>query len=122
MVCGSSVILEDSTHRSNNNTGVSGSGENLQAELLAKDAGFKIIDMEYVTRARSKDLTYIHQEFLAECIENSVRAPTVLVVDLLEEKIKEVADGGKNWVIVVGFPDSLQQLIGFQRKVVFPNP
>jgi hypothetical protein len=46
-----------------------------------------------------------------------VRPPTVLAVGLLEEKIKEVADGGKNWVVVAGFPDSMQQLIGFRRQV-----
>ena len=94
----------------------------MQAGLLAKDVGFKIIDVEDVIQEKSQDQTYLHQEFLAECIENSVRVPTVLVVGLLEEKIKEAADKGKNWVIVVGFPDSMQQLIGFRRQVVSPNP
>ena len=94
----------------------------MQAELLAKDVGFKIIDVEDVIQEKSQDQTYLHQEFLAECIENSVRVPTVLVVGLLEEKIKEAADRGKNWAIVVGFPDSMQQLIGFRRQVVSPNP
>lgn len=94
----------------------------MQAELLAKDVGFKIIDVEVVIQEKSQDQTYLHQEFLAECIENSVRVPTVLVVGLLEEKIKEAADRGKNWAIVVGFPDSMQQLIGFRRQVVSPNP
>ena len=94
----------------------------MQAELLAKDVGFKIIDVEDVIQEKSQDQTYLHQEFLAECIENSVRVPTVLVVGLLEEKIKEAADRGKNWVIVVGFPDSMQQLTGFRRQVVSPNP
>jgi adenylate kinase family enzyme len=85
-------------HRTNNNAGVPGSGEKMQAELLAKDAAFKMINVEHVIREKSKDQTYFHQEFLAECIENSLRAPTVLLVGLLEEKIKETAEGGKNWV------------------------
>jgi hypothetical protein len=77
-------------HRTNNNAGVPGSGEKIQAELLAKDAAFKMINVEHVIREKSKDQTYFHQEFLAEYIENSLRAPTVLLVGLLEEKTKEV--------------------------------
>ncbi|KAH8592663.1 HD domain-containing protein [Bisporella sp. PMI_857] len=96
---------------------VPGSGEKEQADLLATDGKFKVVDIKALIQEKSQDRTYLHHEFLAECIENTVRPPTVLVVGLLEEKIKEVADGGKNWVVVVGFPDSMQQLIGFRRQV-----
>ncbi|KAL5331170.1 hypothetical protein ACEPPN_000699 [Leptodophora sp. 'Broadleaf-Isolate-01'] len=97
--------------------GTPGSGEKVQAEALGKNAGFKVIDVEEIILEKSKDKDYIHQEFLAECIENSVRTPTVLLVGILEERIKAAAAGGQNWVLVVGFPDSLQQLNGFQRQV-----
>ncbi|KAH6714550.1 HD domain-containing protein [Leptodontidium sp. MPI-SDFR-AT-0119] len=97
--------------------GTPGSGEKVQAEALGKNAGFKVIDVEEIILEKSKDKDYIHQEFLAECIENSVRTPTVLLVGILEERIKAAAAGGQNWVVVVGFPDSLQQLNGFQRQV-----
>lgn len=101
--------------------GTPGSGEKVQAEALGKNAGFKVIDVEEIILEKSKDKDYIHQEFLAECIENSVRTPTVLLVGILEERIKAAAAGGQNWVLVVGFPDSLQQLNGFQRQVLpFP--
>ncbi len=102
-------------------TAVPGSGEKEQANLIATYGEFKIVDVEALIQEKSRDNAYLHHEFLAECIENTVRPPTVLVVGLLEDKIKEVADGGKNWVVVVGFPDSMQQLIGFRRQVTPPN-
>jgi putative hydrolase of HD superfamily len=104
-------------HRPNSKTGAPGAGKKSQADLLARDGGFKTIDVEEVILEKSRDQTYLHAEFLADCIENSVRAPTTLLVGLLEEKIKESVNGGNNWVIAVGFPDSMQQLVGFQRQV-----
>ncbi|KAH7372045.1 HD domain-containing protein [Cadophora sp. MPI-SDFR-AT-0126] len=97
--------------------GTPGSRENDQAEALVKHAGFRVVHVEEIILEKSNDKDYIHQEFLAECIANSVRTPTVLLVGILEEKIKAAAAGGQNWVVVVGFPDSLQQLNGFQRQV-----
>ncbi|PVH72573.1 hypothetical protein DL98DRAFT_539105 [Cadophora sp. DSE1049] len=97
--------------------GTPGSGEKLQAEALAKDSGLTIIDVEDVVRKKSIDKSYFYQSFLAECIANSARPLTTLVVGIIEENIKEAAKGGQNWVVVVGFPDSIQQLNGFQRQV-----
>ncbi|KAK0106682.1 HD domain-containing protein 2 [Cadophora gregata f. sp. sojae] len=98
--------------------GTPGSGEMFQAEALAENAGFKVIAVEEIIREKSTDKDYLHQEFLAECIANSVRTPIVLLVGILEEKIKAACADGENWVVVVGFPDSMQQLNGFQRQVL----
>jgi putative hydrolases of HD superfamily len=50
-----------------------------------------------------------------DCLEEEVDVPIGLVVSLLEEKIEGMRDGG--WILVCGFPASLDQLLEFERKV-----
>ena len=68
-------------------------------------------------RERSNDPTYPHAKFLKDCLEENVIVPVGLVVKLLDERIDEGAKEGKRWVLVRGFPDTMQQLYEFEEKV-----
>lgn len=68
-------------------------------------------------RERSLDGTYFHNEFLRSCLKAKVRVPDDVAIDLLEWKINEGLKEGKKWSLVWGFPETMDQLVAFKRKV-----
>ena len=65
----------------------------------------------------SSDPTYLHAAFLKSCLDEKVSVPTGLAIDLLEKRIQEVKSEGKAWVLVRGFPESMEQLCDFEERV-----
>ena len=76
--------------------------------------GFQHISLEDVLREKSDDQTYLHAEFVKDCLNDVSRE---LIISLLERKINEGIEGGKKWSIVHGFPECLQDLFEFEEKV-----
>jgi hypothetical protein len=97
-------------------TGVSGVGKKTQCALLSKEFGFHDISLDDVLYEKSNDETYPHAEFVKDCLKENVVVPIGLAISLLEKKINEGIEDGK-WILVRGFPESMQQLVEFEEKV-----
>ena len=98
-------------------TGTSGSGKKTQCGLLCQKFGFQHVYLEDVLREKSNDQTYLHAEFLKDCLEENVDVPRELRINLLERKISEGLVEGKKWSLVHGFPECIQDLLEFEEKV-----
>jgi hypothetical protein len=79
--------------------------------------GFQLISLNEVLREKADDKTYLHAKFVKECLEEEVRVPTQLAISLLELKIIEGRKEGKRWSLVRGFPENMEQLVEFKKKV-----
>jgi hypothetical protein len=73
--------------------------------------------LDDIVREKSDDQTYLHAEFLRDCLTEKVDVPTDLAIGLLEGKINEGIVEGKKWSLVLGFPGSMQELHEFEEKV-----
>lgn len=73
--------------------------------------------MNEVLREKSDDETYLHAKFVKDCLEEGVKIPTQLAVSLLESKINDGIKEGKIWSLVRGFPENMEQLVEFKKKV-----
>ena len=98
-------------------TGAPGIGKKTQCALLCQKFGFQHVSLEDVLHEKSNDQTYLHAEFLRECLEEKVDAPRELIINLLERKINEGLEEGKKWSLVHGFPECIQELLEFEEKV-----
>ena len=82
---------------------------------------FQQVSLEAVFNEKASDLTYLHQEYIAKCLETEyVDVATDLAINLLGEKIssfEEKSDGTKTWSLVLGFPERMEQLIEFEKTV-----
>ena len=87
-----------------------------QCALLSEEFGFQHISLEHILVEKSKDQSYRHAEFLEDCLKEEVDIPVGLVISLLERKIKEGLKE-RGWSLVYGFPESMEQLLEFERKV-----
>ena len=87
-----------------------------QCALLSEEFGFHHISLEQILVGKSEDQSYRHAEFLRDCLKEKVDIPVGLVISLLESKIEEGIKEG-SWSLVRGFPESMEQLIEFERKV-----
>ena len=67
-------------------------------------------------REESEDPTYVHANFVKECLAANIDIPRHLVVSLLDRKVDE-AEKEKKWSVVYGFPESLDYLDEFEEKV-----
>lgn len=102
-------------------TGAPGVGKRTQCALLSQRFGFQHISLDDVLREKSDDQTYIHAEFVKDCLEENVNVPTELAISLLERKINEGIEEGKKWSLVHGFPESMQELLQFEERVSITN-
>lgn len=68
-------------------------------------------------REKADDQTYLHAKFVRDCLEEEVNVPTQLAISLLEWKINEGIKEGKSWSLVGGFPESMERLLEFKKKV-----
>ena len=50
-------------------------------------------------------------------IRNMDKFECMLRISLLERKINEGIEEGKKWSLVYGFPECIQELLGFEEKV-----
>ena len=98
-------------------SGSPGVGKKTQCALLCQKFGFQHVSVEDVLREKSNDPTYLHAEFLKDCLKEKVDAPRELIINLLERKINEGLQEGKKWSLVHGFPESIQDLLEFEEKV-----
>jgi hypothetical protein len=73
--------------------------------------------MDDVLREKSDDQTYLHAEFVKDCLKEKVDVPRDLTISLLERKINEGIGEGKKWSLVHGFPKCIQELLEFEKKV-----
>lgn len=102
-------------------TGALSVGET-QCALLSQEFGFQHISLEGILREKSEDQTYLHAEFVRDCLKEEVDVPVGLVVSLLERKIEEGMNEGRRWSLVHGFPKSMEQVLEFERKVSIHIP
>lgn len=101
----------------NYRTGTSGVDTKTQCDLLGKGFDFQHISLRDVFREKAADQTYLHAKFVRDCLEEEVNVPTQLAISLLELKINEGIKEGKSWSLVEEFPESLEQLLEFKKKV-----
>ncbi|KAL9125650.1 MAG: hypothetical protein Q9217_005174 [Psora testacea] len=101
--------------------GAPGTGKKTQCSLLCQKYGFQHISLEKVIREKSKDQTYPHAQFVKDCLEEKVDVPRELKISLLERKINEGIREGKQWSLVQGFPECIQDLLEFEEKVQKTN-
>ncbi|KAF2259147.1 P-loop containing nucleoside triphosphate hydrolase protein [Lojkania enalia] len=92
-----------------------------QCALLSQEFGFQHISLEGILREKSEDQTYLHAEFVRDCLKEEVDVPVGLVVGLLERKIEEGMNEGRQWSLVHGFPKSMEQVLEFERKAQKTN-
>lgn len=69
----------------------------------------------------ANDQTYSHAGFFKSCLDKKVNIPTGLAIGLLEKRIDQAIEEGKTWVLVRGFPESMDQLHEFEKKVSESN-
>ena len=98
-------------------TGAPGSGKKAQCGLLCQKFGFQHISLDDVLHEKSHDQTYLHAEFVKDCLEEEVDVPRELAISSLQSKINEGIDEGKKGSLVRGFPESTQELLEFEEKV-----
>ena len=84
-----------------------------QSTFLPQGFDIEHITLDDVLREKSEDQSYPHAEFLRGSLKAEVDLPISLIIDSLEKKISE----GTRWTVVSGFPNSMEQLLEFQRKV-----
>lgn len=101
----------------NYHTGAPGVDKKTQCDLLSKGFGFQHISLDDVLREKANDQTYLHAKFVRDCLEEEVNVPTQLAVSLLEWKINEGVKEGKRWSVVNGFPENMERLLEFKKKV-----
>ena len=101
----------------NYNTATPGVNLKTQCDLLSKEFDFQHIYLDDILHERSSVETYLHAKFLKECLEEKVIPPVQLAVDSLEWKIKKGIKEGKMWSLVRGFPENINQLVEFKKKV-----
>lgn len=88
-------------------------GKKTQCTLLSKEFGFQHISLDEVLCQKSHDQTYLHAQYVNDCLAEGVDVATELAIDLLGRKINEV----NTWSLVLGFPERMEQLVEFEKKV-----
>ena len=88
-----------------------------QCALLSEEFDFQHISLDDVLSEKSNDQKYSHIEFVKDCLREHVVVPTGLAISLLERKINEGIKEGKSWILVRGFPESMQQLLELEEKI-----
>ena len=88
-------------------------GKKTQCTLLSKEFGFQQISLNKVLSEKSHDYTYLHAQYVKDCLAENVDVATELAIDLLGRKINEV----NTWTLVLGFPERIEQLVEFEKKV-----
>ena len=95
-------------------SGASGVGKKTQCALLSKDFVIRRISLDQVLDEKSRDPTYLHAQYVKDCLaEEDVDVATELAINLLGRKINE----GNTWSLVLGFPERIEQLVEFEKKV-----
>ncbi|OJD26706.1 hypothetical protein ACJ73_01914 [Blastomyces percursus] len=98
-----------------------GSPSVVEKALLSEQLGFQQLFLDHILREKADDKTYLHADFLTNCLEEKAKVPTDLKIRLLGEKIDEGIAVGKKCSIVYGFPESMEELRGFEMKIQKPN-
>jgi hypothetical protein len=101
----------------NYRTGTSSVDTKPYCDLLGKEFDFQHISLRDVLHEKAADQTYLHAKFVRDCLEEGVNVPTQLAISLLEIKINEGIREGKSWSLVEGFPESIEQLFEFKKRV-----
>ncbi|MCJ1379039.1 HD domain-containing protein 2 [Xylographa soralifera] len=101
--------------------GASGIGKKTQYTLLSQTFNLQHISLDDVLRETSNDQRFPYAKFLKSCLAENVKVPTELAITLLERKINEGIEAGKEWSIVHGFPESMRELQEFEEKVQKTN-
>jgi len=77
------------------NTGAPGMGTKTQCALLCQEFGFQHVSLDDILREKSDDQTYLHANFVKDCLDEKVYVPRELKISLLERKINEGIEEGK---------------------------
>lgn len=99
------------------NTGPPSIDMKTQSALLCQEFKFQHISLDDILREKSDDQTYLHADFVKDCLRENVEVPRDLKICLLEMKINEGIKNGKKWSLVHGFPESIQEVVEFEEKV-----
>lgn len=105
------------TYRTDCSIGAPGIDIKTQCGLLSVQFGFQHLSLDEVLRGKSNDQTYLHAKFVKDCIQEEVEVPIQLAIGLLETKINGGIKGEKRWSFVRGFPENIEQLVEFKKKV-----
>ncbi|KAJ5562440.1 hypothetical protein N7461_001201 [Penicillium sp. DV-2018c] len=95
-------------------TGDPVAGEKI-ASHVSGELSLSHISVNQKLRAAAQDLGYRHHGIIKTCLEKQFEVPASLVVEVLENEIKST--GGQSWMIVSGFPNNIEQLEEFEKKV-----
>lgn len=67
-------------------TGTPGIGKKTQCALVCQKFGSQQVSLDDVLREKSDDQTYLHAEYLKDCLKEKVDVPGELGISLLESK------------------------------------
>ncbi|KAL8698048.1 MAG: hypothetical protein Q9201_006784 [Fulgogasparrea decipioides] len=87
-----------------------------QCALLSDEFDFQHISFKHILIKESEDQSCRDAKFLRDCLTEKADIPVSLVISILERKIEEGIEE-RGWSLVYGFPQSLDQLLEFERKV-----
>ncbi|OJD10714.1 hypothetical protein AJ78_08351 [Emergomyces pasteurianus Ep9510] len=73
------------------------------------------------TAEKADDKTYLHTNFLINCLKKKAKVLTDLKIRLLEKKINEGIAVRKKCSIVYRFSESMKELCRFEMKIQKPN-
>ncbi|KAL9591379.1 MAG: hypothetical protein Q9179_007782, partial [Wetmoreana sp. 5 TL-2023] len=86
-----------------------------QCALLSDEFDFQHISFKHILIKESEDQSCRDAKFLRDCLTEKADIPVSLVISILERKIEEGIEE-RGWSLVYGFPQSLDQLLEFERK------
>lgn len=74
------------------------------------------ISMDRLARDRVRDPTY--HGVIKTCLDNNSSLPDYLACEMLDDKIQKIQDANpRQWIIISGFLDNMEQLECFERHV-----
>jgi putative hydrolases of HD superfamily len=83
---------------------------------LGKELGFQHILLQDTLREQSKQQTSL-AEYIRDCQTEGINIPVGLMVRILEKKIRDCMKEAEKWCLVQGFPEDLEQLLEFEKRV-----
>ena len=89
------------------------------ASHVSEELSLSHISVDVMLREKAQNPEYRHHGIIKNCLDKRFEVPASLIVELLENEIKDV--DGRSWTIVSGFPNDTEQLAEFEKKVLYPE-
>lgn len=87
------------------------------ASHVSRELSLSHIPVNKKLREKAQDLEYRHHGIIKNCLEKEFEVPASLIVEVLENEINAI--DGRSWAIISGFPNGIEQLVEFEKKVIY---